>query len=48
MKSTCCFCHILIELYFSRQILKNTQILNLVKVHRRGADFFHAKGRMDS
>ena len=37
MKSTCYFCHNFIKLEFSRQILKNTQILNLVKVHQRGA-----------
>jgi len=48
MKSTCHFCQILIKLKFSQQILKNTQILNLVKVHQRGAEFFHAKGRTDS
>jgi len=39
---------ILIKLDFSRQILKNTQISNLIKIRPVGAEWFHADGRTDS
>jgi len=32
---------------FSRQILKNTQISNFIKIRLLGAKLFHADGRTD-
>jgi hypothetical protein len=42
------FCQILMKLEFSGQIFeKNTQISNFMKIHRVGAEFFHADGQID-
>jgi hypothetical protein len=35
------------ELQFSRQILKNSQISNFVKIRPVGAELFHADGQTD-
>jgi hypothetical protein len=35
------------ELEFSRQILKNTQVPNFMKVGTVGAELFHADGRTE-
>jgi len=40
-------CQILIELEFSQQIFKNTQISNFMKIHPVGAKLFHADKQMD-
>jgi len=40
-------CHILMKLEFSRQILKNSQTSSFMKIHKTGAELFHAGGRTD-
>ena len=47
MLSTHNYCRILMKLEFSRQIFKNTQILNLIKIRPMGAELFHADGQTD-
>jgi len=37
----------LVTFCFSRQILKNTQILNVMKISPVAAELFHTKGRKD-
>jgi len=38
---------ILMDLYFPRQIFKNTQISNFTKIRPVGAELFHADGQTD-
>jgi hypothetical protein len=40
-------CQILKKLEFSRQIFKNTQISNFVKIHPVGAQLLHVERRTD-
>jgi len=40
-------CPILIKIVFSRQIFKNTQISNYMKIHPVGTELFHADGQTD-
>jgi hypothetical protein len=47
MLSTHYSCRILIQLEFSRQISKNTQIPNLIKIRPVDAELFHADGQTD-
>ena len=47
MPSTCYSCQILMKLAYSRQILKNNRIRNLMKIHPVGAELFHAERRTD-
>ena len=41
MDSTCTSCQIVIELYFSQQILKNPNISKFMKIHPVEAELFH-------
>jgi len=47
MKSTCCSCHILIKLEFSRQIFKDIQTRNFIKIHPVGVSFSMRTGRQN-
>jgi hypothetical protein len=38
-------CHILMKLEFSRQILKNAQISNFMKIRSVGVELLHADGQ---
>jgi len=38
---------ILMKVEFSRQVLKNTQISNVMKIRPVGGELFHANGRRD-
>jgi hypothetical protein len=45
MYSTRYSCHILIELEFSGNFSKNTQISSFMKIRSLGAELFHADGQ---
>jgi hypothetical protein len=47
MQSTRYSCQILMKPEFSRQIFKNTRILNLMKIRPVAVDLFHADGQTD-
>ena len=47
MKSNLFSCYILMKLEFSRQIYRNAQISNFMKIHPAQAELFHAYGQTD-
>jgi hypothetical protein len=47
MKSNRCYCRILMELEFSRQIFEKTQISSFIKICPLGAEAFHANRQTD-
>jgi len=40
-------CQIVMKLEFSGQMFENTQMSNIMKIHRVGAELFYADGRTD-